>query len=204
MLQDILTTLAGLPPALVYLFLALGAAVENVFPPIPADTFVLFGAFLAGMGRADPWGVFIATWVANVGSALAVYGLAYRFGDAFFASRLGRLLLQPRQLARISAFYARWGPAAIFGSRFFPALRAIVPVFAGVSRLPFWRTALPIATASALWYGAIIYFGSTLGRNWEVVLGAFERVSTLLLWVGGALALVVAVWWWRTRHREEA
>ncbi|HUH12361.1 MAG TPA: DedA family protein, partial [Longimicrobiales bacterium] len=191
---------AGLPPALIYLVLAVGAATENVFPPIPADTFVLFGAFLSGLGRADPWLVFAATWGANVASALAVYGLAYRFGDAFFASRIGRLLLQPRQLGRIGAFYERWGGAAIFGSRFFPALRALVPVFAGVSRLSFWRTALPMAAASGLWYGAIIYFGATLGRNWGAVLAGFERVSSVLVWVGAALALGVAAWWWRTRH----
>ena len=44
-----------------------GAGIENIIPPVPADTFVLLGAFLSVSGRADPVIVFVATWVCNVG-----------------------------------------------------------------------------------------------------------------------------------------
>lgn len=200
MLQDILYRLAELPPALVYLVLGVGAATENVIPPVPADTFVLFGAFLSGMGEVEAWLVFLVTWGANVGSALAVYGLARRYGEAAFGTGLGKWLLRPRQLERISGFYDRWGPLAIFFSRFFPALRALVPVFAGVSRLSFPRTAIPLATASGIWYGALTWLGSTIGRNWEAVTRTFDQVSGVLLWVAVPLIVGIVVWWWRTRH----
>ncbi|NIR61361.1 MAG: hypothetical protein GWO02_18625, partial [Gammaproteobacteria bacterium] len=72
-----------------------GAAVENIIPPIPADTFVLFGAFLAAAGRADPLLVFLVTWLSNVTAAMGVYTLAYRYGRAFFRTAVGHWLLHP-------------------------------------------------------------------------------------------------------------
>ena len=53
MLERLLATLAALPPLLIYAFIGVGAAIENFIPPVPADTFVLLGAFLSAGGRAN-------------------------------------------------------------------------------------------------------------------------------------------------------
>jgi membrane protein DedA with SNARE-associated domain len=201
-IEATLDWLAGLSPVLIYLFIGLGAAVENVVPPIPADTFVLLGAFLAESGRATPQLIFLVTWVANVGSAVGVYMLAHRFGEGFFATRIGHLLLQPRQLQEIGRFYVRWGSPAIFVSRFLPAFRAMVPVFAGVTRVPLRRIIVPMAAASALWYGGLVYLGAMAGRNWDAVMAFFNRASLVLLLLALLLLILVGLWWWRSRQRE--
>ncbi|MEX0907462.1 MAG: DedA family protein [Gemmatimonadota bacterium] len=194
--------LAELPPALIYLTIGIGAAIENVVPPVPADTFVLLGAFLAESGRADPRLVFLFTWLANVGSAIGVYLLAYRYGAPAFSTPIGHWLLKPRQIAQIGTFYGRWGTPAIFVSRFLPAFRALVPVFAGVTRVPLRRIILPLAIASAIWYGALVYLGALAGRNWAAIMAFFGRASTGLLLVAGVLVLLVIAWWLRSRHGE--
>ncbi|MGH7502949.1 MAG: DedA family protein [Longimicrobiales bacterium] len=191
-----------MPPAAVYVVLGLGAAIENIIPPVPADTFVLLGGFLSASERVSPWLVFLSTWVANVASALLVYGLARRWGRHIFDTGLGRWLLKPKQLDRIGQFYERWGTPAILVSRFLPAFRAIVPVFAGVSRLPWPRVAIPLALASAVWYGMLIAVGSLTGRNWGTIVKLFDRVSIVLLVIASLLLALFARWWWRTRHEE--
>lgn len=193
-------SLLGLPPIFFYIVIGVGAATENIVPPVPADTFVLFGAFLAATGRADPWLVFLVTWLPNVISAVFVYGLAWKYGRAFFGTPAGHWLLRPHQLEQIGHFYHRWGTPAIFVSRFLPAFRAMVPVFAGISHVPLRRIILPLAGASALWYGALVVVGTELGRNWEVILGAFARFSGILLWIAALFLAGVLIWWWRTRR----
>ena len=150
--------------------IGLGAAVENFIPPIPADTFVLVGAFLSERGRAESLIVFLVTWLSNVSAAVAVYFLAHRYGQGFFKTRLGHLLLQPKQLKQIGGFYDRWGTPAIFVSRFLPAFRALVPVFAGVTHVPLRRVLVPLAAASALWYGFLVNLGALASRNWDAIM----------------------------------
>ncbi|NJD10257.1 MAG: DedA family protein [Gemmatimonadetes bacterium] len=200
----LLQHLVQLPPVLIYALLAAGAAVENVFPPVPADTFVLLGAFLASAGRANPWLVLLFTWLANVLTAVGVYAFAYQFGEAFFGTRIGRFLLHPRQLEQIGGFYRRWGLFAIFGSRFLPAFRAMVPVFAGVTRVSIWRVLPPLALASGLWYGALVYLGALAGGNWRGILSFFDRASLVLELIAGVLIVAFTAWWLHSRRHHRA
>jgi membrane protein DedA with SNARE-associated domain len=198
-----LELLGGLPPALIYVVLGGGAAIENVFPPIPADTFVLVGAFLAERGNANVWAVFLVTWLSNVASALAVYALARRYGNDFFSTATGRRLLRPRQMDRISRFYRHWGTPAILVSRFLPAFRSIVPVFAGIVRLQPLRVAVPLAAASGLWYGALVVAGRFAERNFGAIVRVFNNTSAVLLALALVLLAAVGIWWWRTRREDD-
>ena len=198
--ESILSRLAGIEPGWVYAAVGLGAAIENFVPPIPADTFVVLGAFLSAEGRVTSLGIFLATWSTNSLAALLNYAFARRWGRPILATKIGRRLLRPRQLEKLAAMYDAHGSKIIFGSRFLPAFRSLVPFFAGISYLSFWRTALPIAAASGIWYGVLVILGAAFGRNWRSILAALNDVNTLLLSVAGALAVVLAVLWYRTRH----
>lgn len=200
-MDAVLAFLSGLPPAVVYALLGAGAALENLLPPVPADTFVLLGGFLAGRTAAvDAWMVFLVTWGCNVASALAVYGVGHRHGRTFFEEGLGRKVLTPPQLRRMRRFYQRWGTPAIFLARFLPGLRAVVPAFAGVSHQPFLPVAVPVALASAIWYGVLVWLGATAGRNLDTLVGWLADTNRVLLAVALAVGVAVGVWWWRSRR----
>lgn len=192
------------PLTLIYLLLAAGAAVENIFPPVPSDTFVLVGGILADRGILRPGLVWAVAWTSNVTVALVVYRMARRYGRGIFSTRWGHWLLRPHQLDRLAGFYARYGLATIFFSRFLPVFRVLVPAFAGITRLGFWSTALPLAAASGLWYAAVVYAGMLASRNLQRILGLLDVVNNWLLAAAGVLVVVVTAWWWRSRrHRRE-
>jgi membrane protein DedA with SNARE-associated domain len=171
-------------------------------PPIPADTVVLFGAFLSAQGRASAWVVWLVTWLPNVASAVTVYYLSRRYGRRFFETRVGRLLLHPRQLERVHAFYDRWGALAIFFSRFLPGFRAVVPLFAGTAHLGLVRAGVPMLAASGIWYGLLVMLGHEAGVNWEALQAIFADYSAWLVWIAGGLAIALVVWWVGTRSRH--
>ena len=180
--------------------LGAGAALENIVPPIPADTFILLGGFLAVRGPAEVPVVFLVTWLANTAGALLVYRAGYRFGQPFFETRLGRLLLHPGQLERLRRFYRRRGTPAIFLARFFPGLRALVPAFAGVARLSFLSVAPPLMVASAMWYGALVWLGATAGENLAAIFEWFGAANRLLLAIAAVIGLVILAAWLQTRR----
>lgn len=202
MIEQLLQKLADLPPLLVYAFIGLGAAIENFVPPIPADTFVLLGAFLAAGGTGSPWVVFFVTWFCNIGSAALVYWLSFHYGKSFFEMPIGRMLINEHQMKDIRRFYQKWGIPAIFMSRFFPTFRSMVPVFAGVTHMPFLKVFIPVASASALWYGFVVYIGVTAGKNWDRLMAFFSRFSTILLVIAAILFIAFGVWWWRSRKAK--
>lgn len=202
-IASVLTALTRLPPLLLYLILGAGAAVENVAPPVPADTFVLAGAILAAQGAADPWTVFLVTWLGNVATAVLVYAVARRYGLRFFKMPIARWLLREHQLEQIGGFYDQWGIPAIFLSRFLPGWRAMVPVFAGVTRVNGWKVVPPVILASGLWYGFLVYLGAFFSRSLETVVHWFGSVNDVLLVIALVTAAGVGFWWWRTRHRDD-
>ncbi|MBT8402917.1 MAG: DedA family protein, partial [Gemmatimonadetes bacterium] len=158
-MSQALDFLAALPGWAVYLLLGVGAAIENLVPPIPADTFVVVAGLLASLGAVEFWAAGLLTWGANVAGALLVYRMGDRYGRGFFEQGAGRWVLRPGQMRRIEGFYARWGTPAIFFARFLPGLRAVVPAFAGISHHGFWRTAIPVSVASAIWYVGLLWVG---------------------------------------------
>ena len=204
MIDDLIQKLAAQPPLLIYLIVGLGAAIENIFPPVPADTFALFGAFLAAQGRADPMIVFLAVWIGNVATAVLTYELSKVYGKRFFATRVGHWVLHPGQLDQVGRFYGRWGHAAIFFSRFIPAVRAVAPIFAGTTHQPFWRTFIPLAVASGIWYGAIVWVGTTAGNNWEAIQATLAPYNRVLVVLGGILLVAIGWWWWKSRRAHQA
>lgn len=198
--SGLLAWLSAVPLGTLYAVLGLFAAVENIFPPVPADSIVAVGSFLAARGKGSVVAAFAATWLGNVGGAMVMYGVGRRYG----AERLQRRLLGekgPGAEKRLERMYGRYGITALFASRFIPGVRALVPPFAGALRVPTIRATLAIGSASAIWYGTVSYLGFTLGGNWQ-------RVSHLIVEYGHVLAtaaavvLLVGFLKWRTRSRK--
>lgn len=202
-IQALLHLISGIPPWAVYALLALGTALENVFPPIPSDTFVLVGALLAEEGFLTYSTVYVVALAGNVITALGIYAGARRYGRGIFETRWGHRLLRPYQLQRLGGFYARYGTAAVFASRFMPVFRVLVPAFAGITRLGFWRTALPLGAASALWYAVLLGAGGLAARNLPRLIDFTAQANWLLWTLAGLAALAVGSWWWRSRRQSD-
>ena len=170
-----------------YVVLALLAAVENILPPVPADTAVALGAFLTHRGVTTLPAVFAVTWAANVLGAAGVYFAARKYGRRLFATPAGRRLLAPGSIAVIEREYIRFGIFGIFIGRFLPGIRAVVAPFAGLVNLSAPRALIPIAVASGMWYGGVALVGAAIGSRWEQIEGMLGRVNRTL----GLLALLL-------------
>ena len=193
--------ISELPEVGIHALLGLGAFAENVFPPVPADTFIGAGGILAARGVLNPVVGFLVVWALNVLGALWVWRLGLRHGDRLLHTRVGSMLLDPGQTERLRRFYERRGVAAIFFARFLPGLRAVVPAFAGVAGLDARRVIPPLIAASLLWYGGIWGIGWAAGENLEMLEQFVQDANRALLIAAGVTLLVVGWFWRRSRGR---
>jgi membrane protein DedA with SNARE-associated domain len=199
-MNELLIWMEGVSRPVLYLALGAGAAVENVVPAIPADTFVALGGLLSALGALNARTVFFVTWACNVVSALVIYRLSYLHGRGFFDKGVGRHFLRPHQMERMQHFYDRWGTPAIFFTRFLPGVRSIVPVFAGVTLQGWLPVTVPLAIASAIWYGALVGLGRWAGQNLDLLSALLGRLNSTLGVAAVVLTVLVALWWWRSRR----
>ena len=200
-MTGILDWLESLPIAALYVALGVIAAIENIFPPVPADTVVAFGSFLAARGHGTALGAFLSTWLGNVAGAMFMYAVGRHFGADWLDARLARGRSGADMQARLERMYGKYGLLAIFMSRFIPGIRAIVPPFAGALRVPPGRAAVMIALASAIWYGAVTLVAYRLGANWEQAttrLAGYQRTIVIAAALLAALALAA----WLVRRRR--
>ena len=202
MLDRFLDWVAQLPEIAVYVVLMALSALENIFPPVPADVAVVLGAFLAQRGLTSAPLLGLLCWLANTASAAGMFFYARHRGPRFFDSGWRRKLMPPETIAALRKAYARHGVLGIFLSRFLPGVRAAVTPFAGVVGMPAWKALVPAAVASGIWYAVLVGFGSFLGLNWDTARAKVDDANRVLAAISLVVTLAIGVWLYRRRQRD--
>jgi membrane-associated protein len=191
---------------LAYLTLFLAALLEAV--PI-AGSVIPGSTIILALSALVPGGDLRLEWVL----AAAIAGALLGDGTAFWIGhRTQREILSswpmtnyPRVVAQSEAFFRRWGVLAVFFARFVPPIRAFVPITAGalgMTPLRFYAVNIP---AILLWAPAHVLPGvlavSALHRYAGIPhhTGVIKHYWVLIV-IGGALVVALAVWIIRRRH----
>lgn len=202
-MEGLLDKLTALPSVVLYAIMAIAGAVENVFPPVPADTIVALGSWLAARGKGSVLWAFLGTWIGNVGGAAAMYGIGRTHGVTWMHRRFPALANGAGE-ARLRAFYAKYGVIALVLSRFIPGVRALVPPVAGAMHVPTITAIGAIALASAVWYGFISYVAFNAGAEWDALRHLIARSGMWAAVVAAALLALAGVAWTLKRRRRRA
>jgi membrane protein DedA with SNARE-associated domain len=192
---------SGLSTPAIYAILILLSALENIFPPVPADVAVVVGAFLSHRGLTSAPLLGFSCWLANTTSSTAMYLYARAHGRRFFQEGWPRRFMPPLMLRALEEAYAKHGVYGIFLSRFLPGIRAGVTPFAGVVGISPLRALVPSAAASAIWYAFLVAAGTTLGMNLKTAKNLLSNTDRVLGFVSLTVVMLVALWLWR-RHRQ--
>jgi len=193
--------LSNVPLSVLYMLMAAFAAVANVFPPVPADTVVALGSWLAARGQGSAFWAFFATWVGNIAGAGAMYAVGRRHGTAWLHRRFPALSNEKNE-RRLRELHGKYGAASLVLSRFIPGVRAIVPPFAGALRIPPLTTMLWLSLASGVWYGLVSYVAFRAGADWGALMARITRFGRFTATAAAAIvAAGVLVWWLRRRRR---
>ena len=186
-----------LPPPWAYAVLALSAFLENVLPPVPGDTVVVFAAYLAGRGALDWLPVYAATCLGGTAGFVLMYAIGRWQGRGFQQGGGWRARVFPqRRLQRAERWLRRYGAWLVLANRFLSGVRSVIALSAGFAGLG-WVTVAGLGLLSmALWNGLLLYAGLALGENWERVSGLLSRYNraVIALLLIGAAAIGLRLW----------
>jgi membrane protein DedA with SNARE-associated domain len=200
--ESFLDWVARLPGGAVYAVLVALSALENIFPPVPADIAVVLGAFLGRKGVVSAPLLGLLCWLGNTASSAGMYFYARTHGRRFFTTGWRRKLMPPEAITALEKAYGRYGVYGIFISRFLPGIRAAVTPFAGVAGMRPARALIPSASASAIWYAFLVTAGSVLAQSWPRAQALLADANRALAIVMASAVALVALLWWRARRRR--
>src|SRR5262249_34940841 len=178
------------------------AYIENIFPPSPSDVALGFAGTLVGIGVV---GFAPALIMATLGSTLG-FMTAYVFGryfeQYFISGRYHRYLLV-NAIHQLERLFNRFGYGVIVANRFLAGTRAIVSVFAGMSKMNLLATTLLSAVSAALWNSILLYLGMIFADNWRKAaqyLATYSKIATVVV----VAAIVIFLWKFFRKRRGAA
>lgn len=168
---------------------------------VPFTAIIVASGALVGAGTLDPW--IIVPWgIAGAAAGDAVsFWVGRYFGDA--VPRMWPFRKDPELLARGYRFFHRWGVLSVCIGRFFGPLRAVVPVVAGMLRMPQGKFQTANIASAIVWLPALLLPGAIAGTVFKDVTGFGEKAFGYVFVVFLAVPLLVGlVVWLRKRAKE--
>lgn len=185
-----------------YWFVFIFMVIESSFIPFPSEVIVPPAAYLAcsNAGAGSDMNIFGVTAVATLGAltgAFINYYLAlwigrpvvYRFAD----SRFGHACLIDRaKVDKAESYFDRHGAVSTFVGRLIPAIRQLISIPAGISRMNVAKFAIFTTLGALVWNAVLAGLGYWLSKTVEpsMLFDKIEEYNRYLTWGGYALAIL--------------
>jgi membrane-associated protein len=150
---------------------------------VPGETAVLLGGVFAHQGSLPLATVMIAAVLGAVVGDTVGYAVGARLGPKLGTRMAGRRAVR---LQRAREFVRRRGAPAVFLGRWVPVLRALVPIIAGGSGMPYRRFAMYNVTGGTVWGVAVAGLG-------YLAAAAYGKATQVLGLAGAAIVVVFAL-----------
>lgn len=192
-----------------YLFVFVFMMIESSFIPFPSEVVVPPAAYLActNTGVGADMNIYMVVIVATLGAlagAFINYYLAlwigrpvvYKFAD----SRFGHACLINREkVDKAERYFDKHGAVSTFIGRLIPAIRQLISIPAGISRMNVGQFALFTSLGALVWNAILASLGYWLSLHVkpDMLFQKVEEYNRYLTWAGyalGALCVIYIAW----------
>lgn len=194
-------------PILILFFVFIFMAIESSFIPFPSEVVMIPAGFLiyrfplpTGNHAAD---LVITVFVGLCGSMLGAYinyYLSAWLGRPFLHKYGKYFFLSEASLDRAEEIFRKYGDIVTFVCRLLPAIRQLISIPAGLSKMSFFKFTLFTALGAGIWTAILTgigyWFGYTAGSMTylEMVVRGKQIISEHYGWILFGLAIAVALY----------
>ena len=180
MIETILTWLASLVLNIIlkigYIGITLLMIVESSFIPFPSEIVIPPAAYLAQQGQMNIFLVIIAGIVGSLLGALINYYLAYTLGRKAIYS-----LINKKKIVKAENYFLEYGNVSTLLGRFVPAVRQLISIPAGFSRMSLRSFILYTSIGSGIWVIILAILGYAFGANQELLAQYYKQISLFFI-----------------------
>lgn len=190
-----------------YLGIGFLIAVENIFPPIPSEVILTFGGFLTTYTKLNVWLLILSATFGSLAGAIILYYIGRLIKPEklknILSGKIGKtLFLNPADIDRADGWFDKRGNMTVFFCRFVPIIRSLISVPAGMAKMDLASFLLYTTAGTAIWNTVLVWLGVFAGASWQTVVryvGVYSSVAVLIML---ALALAVAIVFYKRRIKK--
>ncbi len=165
--------------------------IESCFLPFPSEAVIPPATYMVASGRSDMsfFGVAVCATIGVMLGAYINYFLALWLGRpiiyAFAKSRLGHLcLIDEKKLEKAEEYFCRHGMLATMVGRLVPAVRQLISIPAGLSRMNLVRFGLYTLAGATMWNAVLMGLGVWLAHivPYEELSEAMDHYYLIIKW----------------------
>ncbi|OGF27947.1 hypothetical protein A2303_07915 [Candidatus Falkowbacteria bacterium RIFOXYB2_FULL_47_14] len=204
-MHELIDLLLAFSSNLGYTGIILLMAVESSFIPFPSEIVVPPAAYLASQGEMDIFLVILSGISGSLIGATLNYFLAMWLGRKVIYSlsrtRIARMLLiNEAQIKKSEDLFLKFGNLSTFWGRLIPAVRQLISLPAGFSKMPFKNFIFFTFLGSGLWTVILAVLGYVFGANQEALRQYYKEISVIF----GAIAIGVIILMVMKKNKNKA
>ncbi|MBJ9985636.1 DedA family protein [Acinetobacter sp. S40] len=168
---------------------------DNIFPPIPSEVIMPSAGYTASRGQLQIIGVIMAGSLGSILAAALLYAIGRKISHAAlfkWVDRYGKyLFIKSKDLEKALNWFEHYGHRIVFFGRMIPAVRSLISIPAGMSRMPFGKFMLYSSFGTIIWTTFLACVGFYFGENQELMFAIMHRVGYIIL----TITLLFVGWW---------
>lgn len=178
-----------------YLGIAFLMFLDNVFPPIPSEIIMPSAGYTASKGELTLIGVIMAGSAGSILAAMLLYWIGRKVPQQRLfnlTERYGKYLrIQVSDLEKALDWFNKHGHRIVFFGRMIPAVRSLISIPAGMSKMPFAKFMFYSIAGTLIWTSFLAYLGFHFSQNQALMSLIMQRISTIIL----AIVILYLLWW---------
>ncbi|GAA5631698.1 putative membrane protein Rv2637 [Acinetobacter calcoaceticus] len=178
-----------------YLGIAFLMFLDNVFPPIPSEIIMPSAGYTASKGELTLIGVIMAGSAGSILAAMLLYWIGRKVPQQRLfklTERYGKYLrIQVSDLEKALDWFNKHGHRIVFFGRMIPAVRSLISIPAGMSKMPFAKFMFYSIAGTLIWTSFLAYLGFHFSQNQALMSLIMQRISTIIV----AIVILYLLWW---------
>lgn len=192
MIESIIEYLLHVPWPVILLAGFLCTFVENIFPPSPSDSILLFLGSLTTMGTVPYLPLLLTSSIGSILGFYVMFKLGKKF-NTFITTTKKFSFIDRKHIVKVEKWFHRWGYGIIVANRGLSGTRGIISFFAGMSHLPTKKTMIYASISAIIWNVLVIQLGRLAGENWNTMKDKLGNYEVLILGFIAGLVLFFLV-----------
>lgn len=173
---------------------------ESICIPIPSEIIMPFAGFEVFKGDMTLWGITTVGALGNLAGSIIAYFIGLKGGRPLLEKYGKYIFISHKSLDRADQWFEKYGPEAVFISRFLPGIRTFISLPAGIAEMDIKKFSIYTLAGSLPWAFVLGYMGVLLGPKWDTIKSYFHILDIIVI-IGVIAGIIYFVYKYKTRSQ---